>query len=230
EIFLFQADDGIRYFHVTGVQTCALPIFVEDEELGSVQQADADVETALHPAGELLGGAVGTAVEADELQHVRDAAGEVVPAQPLETTEEAEILARGELGVDREVLRDEADAAPDGHVLGSDRLARDGDRSGVGADEPGDHGDRRGLAGAVGTEQTVGLTRSNVERDAVDRRQLPEASDESVHGEDVARGRIWHESPSAVWGSIPACRLRGTATVSIRKRFAVSELNLRRTC
>src|SRR5690606_40349251 len=24
--FFFQADDGIRYFHVTGVQTCALPI------------------------------------------------------------------------------------------------------------------------------------------------------------------------------------------------------------
>src|SRR5690606_40673317 len=23
----FQAEDGIRYFHVTGVQTCALPIF-----------------------------------------------------------------------------------------------------------------------------------------------------------------------------------------------------------
>src|SRR5690606_40410853 len=26
--FLFQAEDGIRYFHVTGVQTCALPISV----------------------------------------------------------------------------------------------------------------------------------------------------------------------------------------------------------
>src|SRR5690606_40871326 len=25
-IFLFQAEDGIRAFHVTGVQTCALPI------------------------------------------------------------------------------------------------------------------------------------------------------------------------------------------------------------
>src|SRR5690606_40678962 len=24
--FFFQAEDGIRYFHVTGVQTCALPI------------------------------------------------------------------------------------------------------------------------------------------------------------------------------------------------------------
>src|SRR5690606_40389252 len=26
EIFFFQAEDGIRDFHVTGVQTCALPI------------------------------------------------------------------------------------------------------------------------------------------------------------------------------------------------------------
>src|SRR5690606_40643695 len=27
-VFFFQAEDGIRGFHVTGVQTCALPIFV----------------------------------------------------------------------------------------------------------------------------------------------------------------------------------------------------------
>src|SRR5690606_39727209 len=26
--FFFQAEDGIRVFHVTGVQTCALPIFM----------------------------------------------------------------------------------------------------------------------------------------------------------------------------------------------------------
>src|SRR5690606_41049920 len=29
EAFLFQAEDGIRDFHVTGVQTCALPICSE---------------------------------------------------------------------------------------------------------------------------------------------------------------------------------------------------------
>src|SRR5690606_41189421 len=28
KIFFFQAEDGIRDFHVTGVQTCALPIFL----------------------------------------------------------------------------------------------------------------------------------------------------------------------------------------------------------
>src|ERR1022692_172596 len=27
DLFCFQAEDGIRYFKVTGVQTCALPIF-----------------------------------------------------------------------------------------------------------------------------------------------------------------------------------------------------------
>src|SRR5690606_40002673 len=27
--FFFQAEDGIRDFHVTGVQTCALPIFAQ---------------------------------------------------------------------------------------------------------------------------------------------------------------------------------------------------------
>src|SRR5207302_5020181 len=29
--FFFQAEDGIRDFHVTGVQTCALPIYFADE-------------------------------------------------------------------------------------------------------------------------------------------------------------------------------------------------------
>src|SRR5690606_39563982 len=28
-LFFFQAEDGIRDFHVTGVQTCALPIYPE---------------------------------------------------------------------------------------------------------------------------------------------------------------------------------------------------------
>src|SRR5690606_40590251 len=30
--FFFQAEDGIRDFHVTGVQTCALPIYPADVE------------------------------------------------------------------------------------------------------------------------------------------------------------------------------------------------------
>src|SRR5690606_39285066 len=37
-VFFFQAEDGIRDFHVTGVQTCALPIFL---------YANADENTAM---------------------------------------------------------------------------------------------------------------------------------------------------------------------------------------
>src|SRR5690606_40913769 len=35
--FFFQAEDGIRDFHVTGVQTCALPILPRNENMESVQ-------------------------------------------------------------------------------------------------------------------------------------------------------------------------------------------------
>src|SRR5690606_39540201 len=33
--FFFQAEDGIRDFHVTGVQTCALPILYAVKEVGT---------------------------------------------------------------------------------------------------------------------------------------------------------------------------------------------------
>src|SRR5690606_40598080 len=35
--FIFQAEDGIRYIHLTGVQTCALPIF---PQLGGVKRRE----------------------------------------------------------------------------------------------------------------------------------------------------------------------------------------------
>src|SRR5690606_40823271 len=43
-LLVFQAEDGIRDFHVTGVQTCALPIFTDH---------------ALNPGGFLVVGDVG---------------------------------------------------------------------------------------------------------------------------------------------------------------------------
>src|SRR5690606_40316439 len=43
--FLFQAEDGIRDFHVTGVQTCALPI----SSRGGRSCASSDGRTDEHP-------------------------------------------------------------------------------------------------------------------------------------------------------------------------------------
>src|SRR5690606_23565254 len=39
--FFFQAEDGIRRFHVTGVQTCALPIFNPNLPIDGPLQYDA---------------------------------------------------------------------------------------------------------------------------------------------------------------------------------------------
>src|SRR5690606_41005878 len=58
-----QAEDGIRDFHVTGVQTCALPIYVGGVGGGDVGfghregRADPAVQQRLQPPLPLLGGA-----------------------------------------------------------------------------------------------------------------------------------------------------------------------------
>src|SRR3989454_9325891 len=47
--FFFQAEDGIRDYKVTGVQTCALPILADLSPVGRLL-ADANVEKILHDA------------------------------------------------------------------------------------------------------------------------------------------------------------------------------------
>src|SRR5690606_39336609 len=57
--FFFQAEDGIRDFHVTGVQTCALPILridgVEDVRVGAQQRVEAGVVLITDLAGAQAG-------------------------------------------------------------------------------------------------------------------------------------------------------------------------------
>src|SRR5690606_40443 len=62
--FLFQAEDGIRVFHVTGVQTCALPIFSRRLALGRISAMRFSggtpdrlivAPTDLHPADSFAG-------------------------------------------------------------------------------------------------------------------------------------------------------------------------------
>src|SRR5690606_39981420 len=53
--FFFQAEDGIRDFHVTGVQTCALPILGSrqpHDELGALPELALDANVATHQASE----------------------------------------------------------------------------------------------------------------------------------------------------------------------------------
>src|SRR5690606_40409996 len=51
DVFFFQAEDGIRDFHVTGVQTCALPILLDGYGALVNTQRVAELYTA-HVRGE----------------------------------------------------------------------------------------------------------------------------------------------------------------------------------
>src|SRR6266511_1365767 len=56
--FFFQAEDGIRDFHVTGVQTCALPISGAPHQPGGEQAEEPDVRTDVpegHPRSQEIG-------------------------------------------------------------------------------------------------------------------------------------------------------------------------------
>src|SRR5207302_7023642 len=62
--FFFQAEDGIRDFHVTGVQTCDLPIFVEHDE-DTIRSADWMVD--IGPAAGEHGGEIIASGPVDEV-------------------------------------------------------------------------------------------------------------------------------------------------------------------
>src|SRR5690606_40428101 len=86
--FFFQAEDGIRVFHVTGVQTCALPISKLDQVLPSRLRERT------------------TAIASSTVFVARPASGRVSPDQllvlaqgcrDLERSEERRVGRRGEL-------------------------------------------------------------------------------------------------------------------------------------
>src|SRR5690606_39714481 len=47
--YFIHAEDGIRYFHVTGVQTCALPIFVDTVLASRISQLSAIAAQPVRP-------------------------------------------------------------------------------------------------------------------------------------------------------------------------------------
>ena len=85
--------------------------------------------------------------QTDELERLADAGLELLARQPVELAEEGQVLHRGEVGVEGQVLGDVADRR-----LRLERAALeavDGDLSLVGDGQPAQHGDGGGLPGAV---------------------------------------------------------------------------------
>src|SRR3546814_19941522 len=80
----------------------------------SVQQPDPDVEPALHSARELARPVVGPLPQADHVEHLVDAAIELLGGELVQPPEEAQVLPGRELWVDGDLLRHEPDRGPGG--------------------------------------------------------------------------------------------------------------------
>src|SRR5215213_6652061 len=83
--FFFQAEDGIRDWSVTGVQTCALPIFERvlelwDEVPGAEELAGLALPSVLEWAAELLG----SSAQLDDALGARVLVGVLGPGESLD--------------------------------------------------------------------------------------------------------------------------------------------------
>jgi hypothetical protein len=83
--------------------------FVAEKEFGAVEEGGDEVEAAGHAAGEVFHGLAAAVGELDGFEGGVDAGAEIGAAEAVEFAEDAEILVGGEVGVERDVLGDEAE-------------------------------------------------------------------------------------------------------------------------
>ncbi len=139
---------------------------VEDHQRRVAQQRGRQPEALLHALREAAGPVVGAVGEADEGEDPLDLRAPVLPRQPGELRVEGQHLARGQPGLVAEQLGQIAHAAS--RLAVADRAAEDLARPCRRPREPEEELDRRGLAGAVGTEEAEHLARVDAEVEVVE--------------------------------------------------------------
>ena len=130
----------------------------------------------------------------------------------------ADVVLDVEAAEDRGLLRQIADAEPRAliHRQRGDVVAVELDAAAVGLDQPGDHVEHRGLAGAVRPEQADRLAAPHVEARALHHLAAAEAFLHPMRGEIVAAARpaarlgCWRLPAGAVAGCA-RCGARGSA-------------------
>ena len=146
-------------------------------------------EPLLPPEGEVAGHAVLFVAELRHFEHPRLACLVPVAHYAVQPGEELDVLAHGQIGVQRELLRHVADPFPDGSPVLA--YVEPGDPAGSlrGREQAGEHLDRGGLACAVGPQEAEDLPGADREGDRVDRHEVAEAPGQTVHldGVDVDR-------------------------------------------
>ena len=160
---------------------------VENDHARVVHQRAGERHLLAHALGKPLAALIGMGGEIEPIEQLACArlcaSSGSTPHSPATNSRYS---SRRELVVDHRLVGD-----PRHDPLRRDRIgeridAGDADRAGVGPRQPGDHAQRRGLAGAVRSEQRIKLAGAHGEVETVDRRAV-EAFDEAADFEGAWR-------------------------------------------
>src|SRR5437660_4451063 len=145
---------------------------IEQKNLWIVKQGRRQIQTPLHASAEgfhFVAGAIG---ESHQIQDVVDCLLSLRTGERVKRREKSQIVAGGELVIERHVLRDESDLELDRVGVALNLLAFDEDFAGIRAQQSRNDGDRCCFAGAVRSQQADGLSAIGPKTDAGDGNQL----------------------------------------------------------
>ncbi len=162
--------------------------FVENQEIGVVDQRAAQAELLAHAAGELLGQPVGEGREAGALQQLGDPEVALGAALAEQAAEELDILAHAEVRIEvlAQALRHEGDPRADRRAMAHiDHVAAQHfDPAFLDALGAGNEAQQRGFADAIRADQPDSAIGRNVERQPVERGDLPIAVRDALESDD----------------------------------------------
>ena len=161
---------------------------VEYQELRLMENSAGEVQASLHSAREGTRELVGAWRQTHGVKGVFHSKTEPVPAQIVHPSPEIEVLASSQIRVQSDRLRDDTNQGPRGRPC-VDIDAVDCYFARIARENSGNHRDRGGLAGPVGSEQTVDFTRVDREADVIDSDSLAEAFSEPAHLEHCRHNR-----------------------------------------
>ena len=163
---------------------------VEEEDGGVGEERASEADALAQALREIAGEIVRAGLEADRLERVPDS---VRVPDAVEPGEELEVLRHCQAQIEARSLGHHRDPLPDlDPIRRRERKARDDCRSGGWRDQRPEHAHRRRLARAVRAEEAEHLSRSDRERDVVDRDAVPEPLGEVL---DRERRRLHRLAP-----------------------------------
>src|SRR5919199_2738272 len=140
---------------------------VQKEDARPVDQGEREVEPAFHAAGVAAHPPVGGLREPDALQELVAPLSPLCPRETVERGLEPQVIPARKERIEGCLLEGHPYGGAHPRSLPHDVVAGDARRAARGRKERREHQDRRGLAGSVGTEEAVDLTRLHREAYAV---------------------------------------------------------------